>query len=711
MEGSLARALYSFQSDNPGDLSVPEGGIIRIAQYIDNNWLEAEYQGQIGFFPVTYAQRLENEPQLYNVVSAETIPSSVESQGNITFDEFHHHDRFSENTGKLFVEAAFGFVGRNESELTFPTGAVLEVIKDVDDDWLECSFNGKMGLFPKSYVKSSERPCARAIYPFVGESVGELTFREGDCIFLRRRLNSQWMEGEINGNVGLFPSSFVAVEVDLPPEEGRLLNGDFSFMDSLEKHKDQNRSAASKVQWQKGMKGRAVYHFSALYSGDLELNEGDIVTVLQVDDENWLEGQLANGTTGSCPTAYLEPIYNASKTSDDKWWYIRNQRISSHDDFSHLSYPYFIPHARKDDMSKCSFKGAFSQRDDYNFEPGVKTESADRFLLDTSFTRDPTPVLMPSNASTRSQQPYTIEKDKPVLNSKSVLKSKPMEGYSVTYLGSEYGKHSTPQNCQTATSPLTSLPLLSNEQGYLYNNYAVNNKVTSSSNGLSELAMAAGQSSPTRQFGHFVGTWPGKGKYIHGRIAEEGRFNRQHPFYDDYEDDDDMLSGNCTSLPSPLLPLPKRTTNDDNNESSASDDSPITPRRPAPPPPKRNVGNINQVRSNTLPAARSKNASQGRHSQDALPVPSKAKGQGVSGAEDRLTTIPHASSPTQHKRDPSLSPKESPRMRARDSYRDKQLSRPQSWHWKESSTDYMTEKVQYTNFCVCLLLPFKALSA
>ena len=698
MEGSLARALYSFQSNNPGDLSIPEGGILRITQYIDNNWLEAEYRGQLGFFPVTYAQRLESEPQLHNVVSSGPTSSSIEPQGNIAFDEFHRHDNFSENTGKLFVEAAFGFVGRNESELTFPTGAVLEVIKDVDDDWLEGSFNGQMGLFPKSYVKSSERPCARAIYPFVGESVGELTFREGDCIFLHKRLNSQWMEGEINGNVGLFPSSFVAVEVDLPLEEGRLLNDDFSFMDSFEKCKDQNRSSASKVQWQKGMKGRAVYHFSALYSGDLELNEGDIVTVLEVDDENWLEGQLANGITGSCPTAYLEPIYDASKTSDDKWWYTRNQRISSHEDFSHLSYPYFISHASKDDTSKCSFKGIFSQPDDDNFEPGVKSESTDRSLLDSSFTRDPTPVLMASNVSTPSQQPYTIEKDKPVLNSKSVLRSKPTEGYSVTYLGSEYGKNSMPQSYQTTISPPTSLSSLSNEQGSLYNNnnYAVNHEATSSSNGLPRPSMAVGQSSPTRQFGYFVGTWPRKGKDIHGRLAEEGSFNRQHLFYDDYEDDDDMLSGNCTSLPSPLLPLLKRTTNDDNNESSASEDSPITPRRPAPPPPKRNVSNINQVRSNTLPAARSKVASQGHPNKEVLHVPSKAKGQGVSGGEDSgLTTVLHGASPTQGKREPSLSPKGSPKMRARDSYRDNQQSRLQSWHWEES--DYMTEKVQYTS--------------
>ena len=219
---------------------------------------------------------------------------------------------------KYVVVAAFAFDARNESELTFPGGALLEVSKDFDDDWLEGSFNGRTGLFPRGYVRSSKRPCARALYPFVGESVGELTFREGDCIFLHKRLNSQWMEGEIDGNVGLFPLSFVAVEVELPSEgEGAFVNGDFSPKNSSAKHVGYSNTATSKIQWKVGMKARALFHFSALYSGDLELNEGDIVTVLRVDDDNWIEGQLTNGISGSCPAAYLEPVINISNSYEN----------------------------------------------------------------------------------------------------------------------------------------------------------------------------------------------------------------------------------------------------------------------------------------------------------------------------------------------------------------------------------------------------------
>lgn len=712
MEGSLARALYSFQSSNPEELSVPEGGIIRITQYIDKNWLEAEYQGQRGFFPVTYAVRLENEPQLYSnkiVSSRGLISNDGRRQENIiSSDEFYRYDDFSErqdNSGRSFVEAAFGFVARNESELTFPTGALLEVTKDVDDDWLEGSFNGCMGLFPKSYIKSSETPRARAIYPFVGESVGELTFREGDCIFLRKRLNSQWMEGEINGNVGLFPSSFVAVEVDLPPDKGKFVNGDFSFMDSTPKDEGQKRSAASKIQWKKGMKAKALFHFSALYSGDLELNKGDIITVLDVDDENWLEGQLANGVSGSCPTAYLEPIYDTSRPSENKQWSARNQRFSTHENVSGVnSYSYFPPNAGTNVASKYSSQVFFSQQDDF-FESHLKTESTGRTLLDSSFTQetDPTPTLMPFNGSSLGQHPKTHENMKPVLNSKPILRPNPTEGYSLTYLGSEDRKNlSAPESYQTVISSSTSVPSLSNEIASFGHSYGSSPKIMSVSNGVSRQSNMIGQNSSTSYFRDSVGTWPSKRKGIHGFVAEENKSNRKHLIDDD---DDDMLSGNCTSLPSPLLPLPQRWTDDDNIESSASEDSPITPRRPAPLPPKRNMSDMHQVHSSTLPATRSKVTTQDRYSQEVLP--SKTKVCRVSDHDNvKLIGGPRTSSPTATKRDSSLSPRGSPKMRFGGSLRNEPQSRPQSLHLKERITDSTKEKVQFLckHRCTCTVV-------
>ena len=183
MEGSLARAKYSFQSSSPDELSVPERSIIIVTQYINNHWLEAEYKSKRGFsYNLCWKDNKWFRTEQNAIFSVSCLNGGELSESVIS-DNFHHQDYSSGKQvcrcgSENVVEAAFGFDARNDTELTFPPGALLEVTKDVDDDWLEGSFNGRTGLFPKSYVKSSKRPCAHALYPFVGESMGELTFRE-----------------------------------------------------------------------------------------------------------------------------------------------------------------------------------------------------------------------------------------------------------------------------------------------------------------------------------------------------------------------------------------------------------------------------------------------------------------------------------------------------------------------------------------------------
>lgn len=58
------------------------------------------------------------------------------------------------------------------------------------------------------------------------------------------------------------------------------------------------------------MKGKVLFYFTVLYLGDLELNEGDVVIVFEVDDDNWIEGQLVSGIRGLCFVVYLEFVFD-----------------------------------------------------------------------------------------------------------------------------------------------------------------------------------------------------------------------------------------------------------------------------------------------------------------------------------------------------------------------------------------------------------------
>jgi hypothetical protein len=352
-EDFFVRVVYAFTASNPDELSGNEGDIVKVRSQVNEHWYEGQIKGKKGLFPVIYATKIDDPLQYeefvaieaYNGVRCSELSFSKgeninviekvnenwwrgESNGKIGIfpNSFVENEKLYESIGSeedvdnafyqngglygnqdaFSVQSLYEFEARNREELSFPQGAIIIINKDIDDDWYEGNFGGKTGLFPKSYVEPilqdiyemPARACARSIYPFVGESESELTFKEGELIFLRKRAGSQWLEGEIDGNIGLFPASFVDVQIDLPPEEEA---------NSSKTNNDHSRRflLPQKTLWREGNRARALYHFSALHTGDLALNEGDVITIVKVVDDNWIEGRLDSGVSGMCPAAYL----------------------------------------------------------------------------------------------------------------------------------------------------------------------------------------------------------------------------------------------------------------------------------------------------------------------------------------------------------------------------------------------------------------------
>ncbi|OWZ75656.1 class E vacuolar protein-sorting machinery protein HSE1 [Cryptococcus neoformans Tu401-1] len=61
----------------------------------------------------------------------------------------------------------------------------------------------------------------RAIYPFTGQEVGELDFERGDVIKVLDRGFKEWWRGACNGKIGIFPVTYVEALPEPTPEELR----------------------------------------------------------------------------------------------------------------------------------------------------------------------------------------------------------------------------------------------------------------------------------------------------------------------------------------------------------------------------------------------------------------------------------------------------------------------------------------------------------
>ncbi|XP_014801033.1 PREDICTED: sorbin and SH3 domain-containing protein 2 isoform X6 [Calidris pugnax] len=144
-----------------------------------------------------------------------------------------------------------------------------------------------------------EKLPARAVYDFKAQTAKELSFKKGDTVYILRKIDQNWYEGEHHGRVGIFPISYV--EKLSPPEKAQ--------------------PARPPPPAQIGEIGEAVakYNFSADTNVELSLRKGDKVILLKRVDQNWYEGKIpGTNRQGIFPVSYVEVIKkNASKSVDD----------------------------------------------------------------------------------------------------------------------------------------------------------------------------------------------------------------------------------------------------------------------------------------------------------------------------------------------------------------------------------------------------------
>ncbi|KAJ8277128.1 hypothetical protein GJAV_G00071770 [Gymnothorax javanicus] len=117
-----ARALYSYDGKEPGDLRFSKGDIIILRRQVDENWYHGELGGAHGFFPTNFVQVIKPLPQ-------------PPPQCKALYD-FEVKDKEAD-----------------KDCLPFTKDDILTVIRRVDENWAEGMLGDKIGIFPISYVE------------------------------------------------------------------------------------------------------------------------------------------------------------------------------------------------------------------------------------------------------------------------------------------------------------------------------------------------------------------------------------------------------------------------------------------------------------------------------------------------------------------------------------------------------------------------------
>ena len=137
-----------------------------------------------------------------------------------------------------------------------------------------------------------------SIYPFQGEFASELTFKPNEVIHLIRHVDSDWMEGEVNGMIGIFPKSFIKIIVDVHDAE----NGDHPTANQDQQFTDYPHDTYARV----------LHDYESEFEGTLSLKAGDTLTLLRKIDDDWVEGMDDNDKIGFFPLNFLEMITESS---------------------------------------------------------------------------------------------------------------------------------------------------------------------------------------------------------------------------------------------------------------------------------------------------------------------------------------------------------------------------------------------------------------
>ncbi|XP_014635691.1 PREDICTED: SH3 domain-containing protein 19 isoform X3 [Ceratotherium simum simum] len=213
--------------------------------------------------------------------------------------------------------ASEDIVSHNPGELSCKRGDVLVMLKQAENNYLECQKGEDTGRVHLSQLKiitpldehlrSRPNPCfppkdpshaqkpvdsnaphAVVLHDFPAEQVDDLNLTSGEIVYLLEKIDTDWYRGKCRNQTGIFPANYVKVIIDVP--EGR--NGK---RESVSSH------------CVKGPRCVARFEYIGDQKDELSFSEGEIIILKEYVNEEWARGELQD-RTGIFPLNFVELV-------------------------------------------------------------------------------------------------------------------------------------------------------------------------------------------------------------------------------------------------------------------------------------------------------------------------------------------------------------------------------------------------------------------
>ena len=348
---AVVRAHMDLTAQLDDELSFRSGDVITVLEVIDADFCIGECNGMKGQFPVWCVDVIEGnlnallpkqEKRLskFNKWWQEGSNGGGRSDSNHTSNSQHspapvvrQPDPPSPQPSAVTTTPVVNNVTPTTNANASQSQTVKNHIENIKNEFMIQNDNNNTTCFEKthrrnrSYTMENFRsydaevtPYGKTLFPFIAENPNELTFFDNEIVVLIRYVDDQWMEGEINGQRGIFPINYIDIIVDCArgsePQNGTAAppltllpapvgpgpgsgQGPGGPPDTPGQYPEE---------YGEDVYGRVLFDFTAENDRDLNMVEGDTVTVLRKLNEHWFEARHDNGRVGLCPVTFVELI-------------------------------------------------------------------------------------------------------------------------------------------------------------------------------------------------------------------------------------------------------------------------------------------------------------------------------------------------------------------------------------------------------------------